>query len=281
MLDIALWPTKRRYISAADMTSQNMELLYRNLLSVKPKYLVGYVGALDAFARFLSKNSYSLPGLIAVWSTSSPLTEGSRIFFERIFRCPVYTQYGSCEFYWIAAECALQDGMHIGSDIRHIDIVEGNKPVDKGQIGDIVVTDLVNYAFPLLRYRIGDRGRLLNRACCCGLPYPMMDYVKGRVSDAIHMPDETVIPGEYWTTIFDDFSNEVQRFQVWQYADYSLEIRYEPMFQANSSMAIEIVEKRLSKKLADRIPVRFKQCVISGNEDGKMRFVVSEVIDSK
>ena len=275
--DFALLPTRRDYLSAADMTSDNMERFYRKLLSLRPKYLVGYVGAIDEFARYLDRSNRKLTGLIGVWTTSAPLPATKRSYYDGIFSCPVYTQYGSCEFYWIAAECNEQCGLHICSDIRHVDIVEGTEPVESGQFGDIVVTDLLNYALPLLRYRIGDRGRLLDEKCGCGLPFPMMDYVKGRVSDSIRLMDGTAIPGEYWTTIFDDFTDSIRAFQVFQGADYALEVRYEAYAGVDATRAIGIVEGRIGEKLRGRIPLSFKECDISANDNGKLRFVVSEL----
>jgi phenylacetate-CoA ligase len=279
--DIALWPTRRQYIGAADMTPQNMELFYKRLVNIRPKYLVGYVGAIDAFASFLQNNNYFLPGLNAVWTTSAPLPKIKRNLYEQVYGCPVYTQYGSCEFYWVAAECTEKCGLHIGSDIRHVDVLEGKVKVPVGEFGDLVITDLLNYAFPLLRYRVGDRGRLLDWSCDCGLPFPMMDYVKGRSSDAIHLPNQTRIPGEYWTTIFDDFTAEIRAFQVWQHADFSLEIRYETHENIDATNVITIVGSRLRDKLQGRIRLSFKECSISGNDNGKLRFVVSEVAGSR
>lgn len=275
--DIALWPTKRAYLSATDMTMRQMEKFYTRLIRIRPKYLVGYVGSIDEFAKFLEINELKIPNLNAVWTTSAPLTNGKRIQYENIFSCPVYTQYGSCEFYWIAAECDRKCGLHIGADIRHVDVVENGNCVPQGHFGDLVITDLVNYAFPLLRYRIGDRGRLLKKQCECGLPFPLMDYVKGRISDSIYFRDGTSIPGEFWTTIFDDFTDVICAFQVKQRADYSLVILYEVFEGTDAIDAINIVERRLKVKIRGRIPLRFERGEISGNDNGKLRFVVSEL----
>lgn len=277
LTDIALYPTKRSYITAADMTAENLKLFSRKVKETDTKYLVGYVGAIDEFARHLQHEGKQLKGLRGIWTTSAPMTEAMRQTYESVFQCPVYTQYGSCEFYWIAAECGQKNGMHIASDIRHVEILEGDVTMPIGEFGDVVVTDLIDYAFPLLRYRIGDRGRLLSRECKCGRPFPLMDYVRGRVSDAIKMPDGTTIPGEYWTTIFDDFTTEVRAFQVWQHADYNLEIRYEGHAVGGVEHALQVVEGRLKDKLRGRIELRFSRAPIVANENGKTKFVYSEL----
>lgn len=275
--DIILYPTRRAYISAANMSDAEMRSFYRKLSRIRPKYLVAYVGALDVFVGFLERNQLALPGLAAVWTSSAPLPELKRTYFERVLGAPVYTQYGSCEFYWIAAECSRQEGLHIGTDIRHVEVVAGDAVVPTGGFGDILVTDLMNYAFPLLRYRIGDQGRLKKEACACGLPFPLMDYVRGRVSDKIVLPDGTAIPGEYWTTIFDDFTDTIKAFQVRQAKDYSVKIKYEALEGVDPKPVIKLVASRLQEKVSGALELSFQNAKIKAGIDGKIQFVVSEL----
>lgn len=276
--DCVLFPTRRSYISAADMTAENMHVFYRKLKKTKPKYLVGYVGSIEEFANYMIRYECELPSLLAIWTTSAPLPECKRVLYEKAFKCPVYTQYGSGEFYSIAAECKNQSGLHIASDVRHVEVVDGDQPVQGDDFGDLLVTDLLNHAFPLLRYRIGDRGRLLPEKCKCGLPFPMMDYVKGRISDSIKFRDGTSIPGEYWTTIFDDFTDIVSAFQVRQASDYSIEIHYEVYDGVDFKKVISVVEDRIEAKLRGRSPIVFTNCEVTSNDAGKLRFVVSDVV---
>jgi len=275
---LLLWPTKRNWIAALEMDATKMQLFYDNLKKDKPSYLVGYVGAIDVFATFMERHNYFLDDIKAIWTTSAPLTENKRQYLQHIFKAPVYTQYGSCEFYWIAAECKKQHGMHIASDIRHVDVVtENNVPVTTDIYGDLLVTDLENLAFPLIRYRLGDRGRLLSRKCDCGLPFPLMDYVHGRISDTIYLSDKSAIPGEYWTTIFDSYTDSIKSFNVHQANDYSITINYEPFSGANCGDIIKTVKEKLSKRIGDKTSLIFAQRDIEVNDNGKTRFITSDI----
>jgi phenylacetate-CoA ligase len=274
---IFLWPSKRSWLAAQEMGVERMERFYRELLKIRPRYLVGYVGAIDIFADFLEHQHYKLDSIKAVWTTSAPLPEGKRAYLQGIFNAPVLTQYGSCEFYWIGAECLKQNGMHVASDIRHVEVVDGQAPVAPEEFGDLLVTDLCNHAFPLIRYRLGDRGRLLNKPCSCGLPFGLMDYVKGRISDTIYLPDGGAIPGEYWTTIFDDYTGCIKSFQVHQSSDYSITIFYEALRQESCVEAIDAVRTQLEKKLGPKVTLVFESKHIDVNDNGKTRFVVSEI----
>jgi phenylacetate-CoA ligase len=283
LTSVALYPTRRAYIAAAEMSRERMSNFLEELKRIKPRYLVGYVGAIDAFADYFKEIGAELSSLKAIWTTAAPLPELKRAYFQEVFGCPVYTQYGCVETFMIAAECQKQNGLHIYSDIRHVDIVDGTEPVATGRDGDVLVSDLTNYAFPLLRYRLGDRGRLLPQKCSCGSPFPMMDYVKGRISDQIYLPDGTSVPGEYWTTIFDDYPTAIKSFQVYQRADYSVEVRYAPgdVAAGELSKVIQAVQRMLEQKLELRVALSFQETAINNNENGKTRFVKSELSANK
>lgn len=274
--DIALFPTRRAYLAAAEMNRAQMERFYKQLHRIQPKYLVGYVGALDAFADFLQTTGKRLPSLEVVWTTAAPLPELKRSYLREVYDCPVYTQYGCVETFMIAAESPEMNGLYVYSDIRHVEIVNGNQVVPVGTLGDVLVTDLTNYAFPLLRYRLGDQSRLIPRDRSSKLPFPRMDYVKGRISDNIKLPDGTAIAGEFWTTIFDDFPDDIKSFQILQKKDYSIEVSYEPKGTGHTK-AIEIVDRNLKERMGNSVPICFIQKTINNNENGKTRFVKSEL----
>lgn len=273
---IALLPTRRVYLAAAKMNVEQMFRFYRQLRRIKPRYLVGYVGALDAFADFLEMRKLCLPSLRVVWSTAAPLPEMKRKQLEDTYDCPVYSQYGCVEMFMIAAESDEKNGLYVAADVRHVEIVENDRIVPVGEYGDVVVTDLTNYAFPLLRYRVGDRSRFLNAANDAQLNLPRIDYVQGRITDNVHLPDGSSVAGEFWTTIFDDYPDDIKSFQVVQRRDYSLEIRFVPKSKTYAS-AIEKVRTSIFNKMRGAIPLKFVESELNSNENGKTRFVVSEL----
>jgi phenylacetate-CoA ligase len=70
----------------------------------------------------------------------------------------------------VAGECDA-GSLHVYADHVHVEIYDGDVPANPGAFGDIVLTSLRNRAMPLVRYRVGDRGRLLADRCRCGLPH--------------------------------------------------------------------------------------------------------------
>jgi len=193
---IGLYPTRREYLHSADMTLAKMRRFYETLRRLRAIYLVGYVGAVDAFGQFLAAADLQIPTLKAIWTTAAPLPRFKQRLLDDIYGCPVYTQYGCVEVPFLAAECQCRCGLHIFSDIRHVEVIsQAGSHAESNEVGDIVVTDLTNYVCPMLRYRVGDRGRLLASECKCGRPYPLMDYVQGRTSDNIYLRSDRLTVG--------------------------------------------------------------------------------------
>ena len=47
----------------------------------------------------------------------------------------------------------------------------------------MLVTNLANYAQPIIRYEIGDMITMATEPCGCGSNLPLIDHVEGRDSD--------------------------------------------------------------------------------------------------
>jgi phenylacetate-CoA ligase len=170
--------------------------------------------------------------------------------------------------------------LHIFSDSRHVEFIsEIGKPSLGDELRRIVVTDLENYAFPLLRYETGDLGRALANKCSCGINLPMMNSVRGRISDNVCFPDGTWISGEYLTTIFDDFPDAVTAFQVHQASDYSLTIKVVPNREFHIFPEVfEQVRQNLAEKACGQVGVTVKIVEEIISDRGKTRYIISDVV---
>ena len=55
---------------------------------------------------------------------------------------------------------------------------------------------------PLIRYSLGDIGRLSKEMCSCGRTLPLMKSVEGRSGDFFVAHDGSLVHGEYFTHLF-------------------------------------------------------------------------------
>jgi phenylacetate-CoA ligase len=272
------WPTAKLKMDAASMSEESIQCFLSKFSAVQPPLLEGYTGAIHHLALEIVKKGLSVHSPKAVWVTASPLSEPQRQLISSAFRAPVYDQYGSCEVGWCAAECRAKNGLHINSDAVHVEFVDRERlaaPV--GEMGDIVVTDLYNAVFPLIRYINGDRGRALTGRCACGVALPLMDQVRGRASDLIRLPSGKVISGEYLTTIFDAFPDAVKQFQVRQDIDASITVLYvhNPEYSALPAV-LRNVRSGLELKVHREVTVSVKEVNAISHDRGKHRFIISD-----
>lgn len=117
---------------------------------------------------------------------------------EAEYGVPFSTGWGSVELGVAAADCEERKGLHIFSDLVYIEILdpETHEPLPDGEEGEVVVTALLmNEAFPLIRYRIGDVSSIYkHEPCACGRTHPRMAPVKGRISQIVKVADKKVMP---------------------------------------------------------------------------------------
>ncbi|MGE0174897.1 MAG: acyl-CoA reductase [Oligoflexales bacterium] len=85
----------------------------------------------------------------------------------------------------IAYQCEKMSGAmhHIVDDFNYIEIVDQeDNPVPAGMEGRIIITSLLKKAFPLIRYDIGDWGRIVPGLCSCGRTSRVLEFM-GRSGD--------------------------------------------------------------------------------------------------
>ncbi len=72
---------------------------------------------------------------------------------------------------------------------------ERREPCAPGEVGRVVVTDLLNRAMPLIRYEVGDLSAWSTSSCPCGRGMPTLSHIVGRTADAFVRPDGSLIAG--------------------------------------------------------------------------------------
>ncbi|MGE4469661.1 MAG: DVU_1553 family AMP-dependent CoA ligase [Desulfovibrio sp.] len=105
---------------------------------------------------------------------------------EQGLDCAVFHHWGMVETgLGGAVECAPGSGMHLREADLYVEIAcpHTGRPQPHGQWGEILVTTLTRRAMPLIRYRTGDRGRLLPGPCACGSALQRLDQDVRRLAE--------------------------------------------------------------------------------------------------
>ncbi|WP_147382445.1 phenylacetate--CoA ligase family protein [Parabacteroides sp. AF17-28] len=275
------WPTRRAYLNASSIMEEDISEFVHSLISQQTKWIVGYVGGIEKVVDYILANNIHIESVRLIWSTSAPLLDFVRKKIERAFNCKVMDQYGCCEVAHIAIECPHCKGFHVNSDYVHVDIMnKKDKTLLKpGESGDILITNLEGRVFPLIKYRLGDTGSFSLSKCNCGLPYPLLNKVVGRTSDSIYTPSGLMLESAYLSTIFDDYTDFVYNFRIYQSENYAVTIYVvvNKMNKTEVEHVIQMIKKELSLKTKNEIPISFECMDKIENDRGKNRYIISEV----
>lgn len=267
-----------RVCNAFALDEQRMEAFAEMLAAWQPRFVIGYSSALSLFARFLLERPHLAIRPVAMKSTAEVLHASERAVIEQAFQAPLYDFYGSREVNNIAAQCEQRRGLHVNTWNRVVEIVdEKGAPVAPGRPGRVLVTDLTNFAMPMIRYENEDVSSLDPEPCACGRAFPTLSRIEGRKSDFILTPARRLIHGEYFTHLFYD-QPQVRTFRVHQ---ESLERVVVEMVLADPGAAPDFsaLRAKIQEPLGAGVEVAMKVVpAIARPESGKHRFTTSDVV---
>jgi phenylacetate-CoA ligase len=102
---------------------------------------------------------------------------------------PLVDMYSSQEVGYIALQCPEHEHYHVQSENVLVEILNAdNEPCEPGEVGQVVITTLQNYAMPLIRYAILDYAEV-GTACSCGRSLPVLNRVMGRQRNMLTLPN--------------------------------------------------------------------------------------------
>lgn len=179
----------------------------------------------------------SLP-LKAVATVGIPLSEGRRNEFRHRFGIDLLPYYGLSEFGAVGIPDA---GEIVVSDDFLVEIHNPSNP--NSMTGEFVVTDLVNRASPLIRYRTGDVGRLQ-----IGTNGKTRIEVYGRLSEAIPDQDKFLMPTDFQDLFIGlENTSPVHRVTVTGGGDDPLAIALDVQQYRTDSGELALLQSRLAE----------------------------------
>ncbi|MBI5784818.1 MAG: phenylacetate--CoA ligase family protein [Rhodocyclales bacterium] len=194
-----------RTIAAFEYTGQQLREWANVIRAYRPVLLQGYASILAELARHVLDERMPMPtSLIGVYSTAETLEHWQRELMERAFACKVFNQYGSREVPNIACECR-RGKMHVFTDMVYLESTADER---------LLVTSLTNRLMPMIRYENGDSGRLLDRGCDCGWPFPLMAMGVCRQNDLIRTPVGKTLHPAYFNRLLYGMT-QIRQYQ-WQ-----------------------------------------------------------------
>ena len=202
------------------------------------------------------------------------LHDWQRRVIEEVFACRVTNRYGCEEVSLIAGECEHHRGLHVNADGLYAEVLANGRPAQPGEAGAVVVTDLVNRAMPILRYKIGDVAAWSPSRCPCGRGLPVLERLDGRESDYITTAAGELISGISLTENFAMQVPGVAQMQIVQETRTRFVFRIVRAERFDERLLARLVSERFGPTA--EFEVEFVDA-IPQEPSGKYRFCISRV----
>ncbi len=245
--------------------------------ALKPGLLYGHAHSVFILCEALRQRGVKLDptGIVA---TSMMLIEHERRVIEEVCGIKVTNRYGCEEVSLISCECEQHHGMHLNAEHNIVEFLrDDGAPCAPGEDGRIVVTELINFGMPMLRYEVGDRGVPSDRECPCGRGLPLMEHVTGRVADFLVATDGHRVSG---ISIIENTLTRlpgIQQMQVVQEEALLLQVNLVAGPDYGTETEAQLAAS-LQEYLGSEVEVQVKLVTqILQEESGKYRFTICRI----
>lgn len=175
----------------ADIDAQ-LEWLQR----LRPSYLLTYPSNASALAAAALDRKLEMHRLREVRTMGELLTPEIRQACHDAWGTPLVDLYSAEEVGYVALQCPDSEHYHVQSEALLVEVLDDRgEPAPPGETGRLVVTDLHNFAMPLIRYDIGDYAEV-GAPCRCGRGLPVLRRIVGRARNMLVAADGR----RYWPT---------------------------------------------------------------------------------
>ncbi len=270
------------FLNSFKMSDEKIFRYIKIIMNFKPKVIIAYIQSIFELGKFIRQNEIKCIPINSIITSAGTLTLKIRNFIEETFKCNVFNRYGSREVGIIGSSCKKSNKLHINMYHQFIEILDENeKKVTAGNKGNIIITNLINYSMPLIRYKIGDTGSLNLSLCPCGRGFIRLNNVYGRIIDIFINSKGELVYGDYFTHLF-YFRENVKQFQVIQEKLDKIIIKIvsnnnKPL----KSSIIEDIEEKIKIVMGENCRVIFEYVdYINPSRSGKYIYTISNVYKS-
>jgi len=265
------------HLDTLKMTDVDIADFARQLRRHRPSLIFGHAHSVYLLADYLRQHGVTPPRPTGIITTAMVLHDFERQRIEEVFDCRVTNRYGCEEVSLIACECPAHQGLHVNVDSVYVEIMDGDQPAKPGRPGQVVVTDLSNFAMPLIRYRVGDVASWSANTCACGRSFPLLERIEGREADYVITASGHRISGISLTENFATLVPGIAQLQIVQEEVERFRFRIVPapeFTDRGASRLAELVRERFGP--STRFTCEFVN-VIPVEPSGKYRFCISHV----
>ena len=253
------------------------ELLIKHIARIKPVFISSITGAIINLAQ--SGVDLRKLGVLGVSTNSETSSRAQRDEWSKVLNVPVCDEYSSEEVGLMASECRFGH-YHCIEDDTHIELIN----TDESGVGEVVGTDMWNYAMPIIKYKQGDLSSFSSQVTCeCGSQFKQVKKIHGRIDEAFYTSEKKRVPASLMLDFAEEFlsTSGFSDYRVIQQSCKQIEVFYaleneevlyknnlekfsqciKKLFNSNISISFIMDDKFMNKK-------RFKRKIFVNNLKG-------------
>lgn len=217
-----------------------------------------------------------------------PWSEELRREIEERLNIVATDNYGLSEIIGpgVAGECMARKGMHIFEDHFLPEIIDPDtgEVLPPGAKGELVLTNIVQEAIPLIRYRTRDITRLHYEPCECGRTMVRMEKTMGRSDDMLIIKGVNVFPTQIEEVLFQvegcepHYQLVVERDGPLDSLEVRVEVNDNIFFDEMKKQRafIEKIEKRLSSSIGLHAKIKLVEPSSIPRHEGKANRIIDK-----
>lgn len=187
---------------------------------IQPQYLLTYPTNLAALLDLAERGEATLPAsLRQVRTVGETLHPSLRERCRKLGNIGVVDLYSAQEVGLIALQCPVSGLYHVQSESLIVEVLDdAGQQCKTGEVGRVVITDLHNFATPLIRYEIRDYAEV-GPVCPCGRGLPTLSRIMGRRRNLVTLPDGS----KHWPLVGAYHYREIADIRQYQAIQHTLE----------------------------------------------------------
>jgi phenylacetate-CoA ligase len=262
-------------IPAFQINEMNIQAIVKTIKSSKPVILRGYPSSVYLLSRIIEHEEIKDVKIKSVMTTGDTLLPEFRDSIQKNLNCAIFDAYGG-EGTTVAFECEEHHGFHIAEEGVIVEYLNSYGDPSTDDYGELCLTNLTNYAMPLIRYNIQDIGRRSDEMCPCGRELSLLKSIEGRSTDIIVTPGKKLLTIHFFSTFLKNYTGLLQYQIIQEVLDkLTINVVKDDTYQnENTQKIITECKDRIGEEIDIRIEFVNEIPLL---KSGKRRFVISKI----
>ncbi len=214
------WIRQEIPLNSMNLSSDLCNTYIEKMRHEKIQYVYGYASSIYLLAKYAHDNKVDVSFIKGAFTTSENLTPTYRCMIESTFGCRVMDCYG-CRDAGMACYEIMPNRYFVGYNT----ITEIINPINS-TMGTILSTNILNYAFPLIRYEYGDVVNMIDDEIST-YNGQLITYVLGRTSDVLYLDNGHVLTSPGFTILMNKF--DVVAYDIQKISGTEVNMQVQPI----------------------------------------------------